>query len=377
MGFRVDPELHREIAKYGGKDVSVCMNCGNCTAICPLTTESEPFPRRIVHLLQIGHTEKLLASPEPWLCYYCGDCSTSCPRQANPGETMMAARRYLTALYDWTGLGKRFYTSAAWEIGAMALLGLLVIALFALFHGPVVTSRVELNTFAPVAWVEIGDWIMGGTLGLLLLSSAWRMYRHVIGSEKGLKVPAWLLLREAYTLVVHFATQKRWRGCEGQRFRWAKHLLLVSGYVTMMGLVEIGLRWFQTDEVYPLWHPTRLLGYYATVVLLYGSADFLIGRFRKREAIHASSEASDWLFLGLLFLVALTGILVHVFRLAGLPLATYATYVIHLAFVAPFLIVQVPFGKWSHMLYRPLAVYLTAVREKARALQGEVAEAAA
>ncbi len=377
MGACVDPELHREIAKYGGKDVTVCMNCGNCTAICPLSTESASFPRGIIHLLQVGHREKLAQSLEPWLCYYCGDCSDSCPRQANPGETMMAARRYLTAFYDWTGLGKRFYTSAAWEIGAMAAVGLLVVTLFALFHGPVVTNRVELNTFAPVEWVEIGDWIMGGALGLLLLSNAWRMYRSVIGSETGLKVPAALLLRETPTLFVHFATQKRWRACESQRFRWTKHLFLVSGYVTMILLVEIGLRWFQTDEVYPIWHPTRLLGYYATAVLLYGSADFLVGRYRKREAIHASSEASDWLFLGLLFLVALTGILVHVFRLAGLPLATYSAYVIHLACVAPFLIVQVPFGKWSHMLYRPFAVYLAAVREKARELQGEGAESAA
>jgi quinone-modifying oxidoreductase, subunit QmoC len=365
-GSRIDPDLHRDIAAFGGRDVSVCMNCGNCTAVCQLSTDSTPFPRRIVHLLQVGHREKLLASAEPWLCYYCGECSDSCPRQANPGETMMAARRYLTASYDWTGLARWFYVSPASQIGAMAALALFVVTLFALFHGPVVTDRVELNTFAPVEWIEVFDWMMGGLLAVLLLSNAWRMASFILGPDTRSKLGLSLLLAELRTFFVHLATQKRWRECERQQRRWVTHLLLVSGYVTMIGLVEGGLRWFQTDEIYPLWHPTRVLGYYATAVLLYGSAVFLVGRWRKREAIHRSSEPTDWVFLALLFVVAFTGILVHAFRLTGLPLTTYATYVIHMAFVVPFLVVQVPFGKWSHILYRPLAVYLVAVRERVR-----------
>ena len=88
---------------------------------------------------------------------------------------------------------------------------------------------------------------------------------------------------------------------------------------------------------------------------MYVTVDFLAGRLRKRDAIHKFSEPTDWVFLVLLFLVALTGILVHVFRLGGLPLATYSTYVIHLAIVVPMLVVEVPFGKWGHMFYRPFA----------------------
>ncbi len=367
MSARVAPGLHREIAKFGGGDVTACMNCGNCTATCPQSADTGGFPRRIIHFLQVGHGEKLAGALEPWLCYYCGECSTSCPRDANPGETMMAARRYLVALYDWTGLGRRLYASAAWEIGAMAVVGLAVAALIAVFHGPVVTSRVELNTFAPVEWVEIGDWIMGGLLASLLLSNAWRMRRMVMGSGAGPRVPLSSYLRALPAFVAHFATQKKWRECEGPKTRWLKHLLLVSGYLAMMALVVVGLRWFQTDAIRPVWHPTRLLGYYATAVLLYFSADFLVGRFRKRDPIHKSSEPSDWIFLSLMFLVALTGILAHAFRLAGLPRSTYVTYAIHLVLVAPFLIVEVPFGKWSHMLYRPLAIYLDAVKRASSA----------
>ena len=251
MASRIDPGLRHEIARLGAKDLCACMNCGFCTATCALSTETEAFPRRIIHLLQVGNRERLAGSLEPWLCYYCGDCSESCPRDANPGEIMMAARRYLAGLYDWTGLGKKFYASPAWEIGAIGLVGLFVVALFALFHGPVVTDHVELNTFAPVKWVEIGDWILGGILATLLLSNGWRMYRWVTGSWKGVRIPASMFLRKAPAFFEHFATQKKWRECEGPKTRWLKHFLLVTGYVTMMALVIVFLRWFQTDEIVP------------------------------------------------------------------------------------------------------------------------------
>jgi hypothetical protein len=144
----------------------------------------------------------------------------------------------------------------------------------------------------------------------------------------------------------------------------------------MMILVIVFLRWFQTDEIVPIHHPTRLLGYYATAALLYVTGDFLLGRLRKRDTIHKFSEPTDWLFLVLLFLVALTGILVHVFRLAGLPLATYSTYVVHMAIVVPMLVVEVPFGKWGHMFYRPFAAYLAAVTQGAEAAARETERAA-
>ncbi|MCP4688409.1 MAG: (Fe-S)-binding protein, partial [Desulfobacterales bacterium] len=60
-----------------------------------------------------------------------------------------------------------------------------------------------------------------------------------------------------------------------------------------------------------------------------------------------------------------TGILMHAVRLAGWPMGTYVMYVIHLAVAVPMLVIEVPFGKWSHLFYRPLAMFLSAVKEKA------------
>ncbi|MGA2152611.1 MAG: 4Fe-4S ferredoxin, partial [Geobacteraceae bacterium] len=143
-----------------------------------------------------------------------------------------------------------------------------------------------------------------------------------------------------------------------------QHLLLVSGYVTILLLVLVFLPWFQRDGAE--FHFTALFGYYSTAVLLGATILAMRGRMRKDEQIHKFSHATDWMFLVLLFLTALTGILLHLFRLFDLPWPTYIMYVVHLMIAVPMLVIEVPFGKWAHLAYRPLARYLVAVREAAR-----------
>jgi hypothetical protein len=93
------------------------------------------------------------------------------------------------------------------------------------------------------------------------------------------------------------------------------------------------------------------------------------GRLRKREQYYRFSHVSDWMFLVLLFLTALSGILLHILRLLDMPWPTYVLYVAHLMIAVPMLIVEVPFGKWNHLVFRPVAQYLVAVREAAQARQ--------
>jgi Fe-S oxidoreductase len=360
MNDGVDSKLYEEVAKFGARDMEICMQCGTCSASCPLSSGTNSFPRKIYRYLQLGLKDKLLKSPAPWLCYYCGDCNTDCPRGAEPAETMMATRRWLTAQYDWTGLARRFYLSEVWEIGALIAVALGVIVLFCLFHGPVITERVSVNSFAPVMWIEIGDLIMAAILSAFLLSNAFRMVRFIMSDTK---VPFWLYITEAKAFVLNFLTQKRWRQCGEDRSRWLKHFILVSGYLTMMTLVIVFIRWFQVDD--SSWHFTSIFGYYATGVLLVITVEMFRGRLKKKESIHRYSEFSDWLFLILLFFTTLTGIMMHALRIAGWPMGTYVMYVIHLAVAVPMLIVEVPFGKWSHLFYRPLAIFLATVREKA------------
>jgi heterodisulfide reductase subunit C/quinone-modifying oxidoreductase subunit QmoC len=48
------------------------------------------------------------------------------------------------------------------------------------------------------------------------------------------------------------------------------------------------------------------------------------------------------------------------------PWPTYVTYAAHLVIAVPMLAVEVPFGKWAHLLYRPLAAGLAAAADRAR-----------
>jgi hypothetical protein len=125
------------------------------------------------------------------------------------------------------------------------------------------------------------------------------------------------------------------------------------------------LWWFQTDAIYPLYHPQRWLGYYATIVLIYTSGEALLGRLHADEQVHRFSHPTDWLFPAFIMVGAVTGILVHLFRYAGWAWPTYGMYVLHVMAMVAMLDTEVGIGKWTHMIYRPMAMYLEAVKRAA------------
>ncbi len=376
--IRPDLQFINHLKENGGEDVKKCFQCATCTAVCSLSDGEYGFPRKQMLLAQWGLKDRLLEDPAPWLCFYCGDCSKRCPRQADPGETMMAMRRYLTSQYDWTGLSRLLYRSVYWEIGVLAAVAAAIVLAFTLpagfgfgllsRSGPAALSNVMLDRFAPVGIVDLGDRIMAVTLALLLLSNAARMFAWLTRDDK---IPLRFYITQFPHLIVQFLTQKRWKECgssEGMR-NWVRHLFLVSGYVIMFTLVVVFLPWFQVNDSSIHW--TSLLGYYATAVLLVSTAWIVLDRMRKGSGMHRFSHFSDWLFPILLLLAALTGILLHLFRVLDMPMPTYLTYMIHLVIVVPMLVVEVPFGKWAHLLYRPLAIYVAAVRSRAREYSGD------
>ncbi|MDY7036220.1 MAG: 4Fe-4S ferredoxin, partial [Thermodesulfobacteriota bacterium] len=121
---------------------------------------------------------------------------------------------------------------------------------------------------------------------------------------------------------------------------------------------------FQRDVIYPFFHPMRILGYYATFAILYGTTYAMIGRIRKSKAPYKNSHGTDWMFLILLQLTTLTGILIHFARILDWPLTTYILYVVHLMVAIPMLVLEVPFAKWAHLAFRPVVIYLTKVKEE-------------
>lgn len=372
MSVRVDTGVVSELAKYGGDTVTKCFNCGNCTAVCSLSKEDTVFPRRYIRYTQLGLKGKMLESVDPWLCYYCGDCSETCPRDAKPGKLMMASRRWLISMYDWTGLSRLMYRAEAWELGMLAIVALVVLGLFTLpanfgfqllAQHPEALKSVRLGYFAPKEIVHRGDITLAVLLAGLLLINAARMTYYAMRNSHPVPLAAYLI--ELKELILHAVTQKRWRECATDNTKhWLRHLALVSGYGTMFLLVVVFLYWFQVEDA--SFHWTSLLGYYATLVLLGTTLWIIHDRLQKKDQIHKDSDLADWLFVGLLLLTSLTGILLHLSRLLDLPMPTYVMYLVHLMIAVPMLVIEVPFGKWAHLLYRPLAIYLSAVQARAR-----------
>jgi len=362
---RIEPNLgfKREMAALGADAANRCFQCATCSTSCPLSSPSRPFPRKEMLWLSWGLEDRLVRDPDIWACHYCGDCSERCPRSGDPGEAMMALRRYATTRYDWTGISRLLYRSVWWELAALAVIAAVVVSLFAVSgaFGRMDGAHVALDTFIPVWWVHYGDWAMAALLVFFLGTNIVRMARLVLDGQE---VPLRAYLNQLKVLLTQATVQARWRQ-SGKRIRWRKHFILVTGYVTMFTLVMFLLPWLQVDGAQFTW--ISLAGYYATFAIGYYTVDAMIGRWRRREQAHRFSHASDWIFLILLFLTALTGILVHGFRLMDLPRTTYITYVVHLSIAVPMLVVEVPFGKWAHLAYRPMALYLTAVKERAAA----------
>jgi len=373
MSVRVHPELRNQLMQFGIGDWNACYHCGTCTAMCPLSEEGFLFPRKKIRLMQLGLKNEIESSVEPWLCYYCGDCTSTCPRDANPGELMMSLRRYLTSIYDWTGLSKKFYTSEVWEIGSILLIAVLVVIAF-LIGLPAMgysfttelTSQggVKINSFAPIHIIEAFDWAMAIVVGGLLISNILRMYYKIIWKHGHTKVTFWVHVREFWRLVFNFSVQPKFGKCDDKRY-WFSHWFLMSGYTIMFIVVVVFLPWFQTEKIVPAWHLQRALGYYATFGLLFGLLVAITGRMRRKDVKFYFSHVSDWLFLVMLTLTVITGILIHIFRIYGMPYATYIFYIIHMAVLVPMILIEVPFSKWSHLAYRPFAVYFQHLKKHA------------
>ena len=373
---RINPGLGEEVQHYGAEDVAKCYHCGNCSATCPMSKDPFLFPRKSMRYLQMGAEQRLRGNLEPWLCYYCGECSDQCPRGAEPGETMMSLRRWLTGQYDFTGISKLFYKSAAVEIGAVILLGILAGVGFFwagknlgggdinIYDGPnaFLPSYGKGGGFFDFGGVHTFDWAMGLLLAGLLGINCLRMWYFTMFNDQSPRVGIGDYISKLWVLPWHFISQKRYSECD-KKTPWIVHLLMMLSYLTMLILIMFFLHSVAAGPEI-VWQ-VHAFGYLATVGLLFGTVYAIYGRVNKVNTNHKHSHASDWLFPVLVLYCALTGIAQHIAHRVGAPDVANIIYVIHMMGVVPMLVLEVPFGKWSHLAYRPLAIYLAEVQSAA------------
>ena len=79
---RIDPKFKYEIMKRpGGEKISLCFQCGTCTADCAIARFSDFYkPRKIARIVQLGLKDRLLSDDALWLCTTCFTCIDHCPQ---------------------------------------------------------------------------------------------------------------------------------------------------------------------------------------------------------------------------------------------------------------------------------------------------------
>jgi len=373
-----NPGLITDLQKFGAADINSCFSCGNCTAICPLADNDATFPRRIIRLAQVGLTDELVSSKELWTCYQCGRCTDRCPQEADPAEFMATARRYAIAHYDKTRIARTIYTKPL--PGAAIVLGfaLLFAIFFAAIRGQQSKTSLALFDFIPYSVIHTVGLVLIIVVFLLALLSIALLARDlarrdgVTGASlfRGRKAWGRTLRALGYAVGTEALGQKRYReDCADDepveplyRRRWLIHGLTIWGFLGLLlatildyGLDLIGVK--ATGTPVPLWYPVRLLGTVAGLSLMYGVTWLFIRRWQRTKRGKLVSKSTDWLFLGMLWVIGLTGFLIEVALYVN-PVQPwgYWVFLIHVA-IAMELVLFLPFTKFAHVMYRPVALF--------------------
>ncbi len=374
MSSTVDPRFMEEMKLFGDFDVRACYSCGHCAGTCPLVQRGESFPRRLIRYAQLGLRERLAAAKAVWACYYCGECSKSCPRKATPGEFMDAARRYFIASWDLTGLGRRIHESRVFTAAFMGVVALFFLTLFLATGGRMNPQSLALFEFVDVGVLHYTGIVVMAAVGLMILMNAGNMARHVTRS-----MPPWPSvgfgdrLRDAWHATKDTAgellTQRRFSKCRSEpedsqpwyMSRRVVHLCIMWGFMGLFGATTLDLLFKEPGSHVPLYYPARALGTVSGLAVLYGTTMALWLRMQgKGGPSFERSVFSDWLLLWMLWVSTATGFVVEV--AVYLPQGTISGYVVFLIhMIAAFeLLLLLPFTKFSHAIYRPVALWIHA-----------------
>lgn len=342
-------ELKKDLEKFGAKGYEACYNCGTCTAICDLSDADNSFPRKMIRYSTLGLEDEIETSLDPWLCYYCGDCSSSCPRKAEPASLMMSLRRWLIAKYDWTGLSGLLYkNTSAYIIGFLIIIG----AIIALYSN---------NIFTHSEWLHYGHLFemtaIISIFAFILLPNIIRMWNFTV-LKKDKKFVIKHYFNALPDLFLHMFTQKRSLDCEKERrdkVWYFEHLMLVFSYLSLL-FITVVLNWLD--------NPSQILnifGYTISGIIFIVTIDFIIRRFRQRTQKSKFSHPSDWFFVIWLSLMGITIFISKILIDTNNIENHFYVYLAHLTVLIQWALIIVPFGKWTHFLYRSFAMYFEKV----------------
>ncbi len=352
------------VIKAGGQDLKKCYQCSTCTVVCPLTPEGAPFPRKEMINAQWGIKDKLIKSMDPWLCFHCNDCSEQCPRGAKPGDVMAAIRNMIIANVAVPSFLGKASQSLGGAFGLLLVpIILLAVVIFGvnggefafLDKGPIDFSRMMHQVTIEVVFIPAFFFgIITGVLGIRKLIASLKEEYPPNGNGES-------ILNALIGTIVDLATHQKFRECGVNQSRNISHMLLFYAFgglmLTTAGVTGI----YYINKIAPgtltptplyFFHPVKIIGNISALAAIIGIGMIVVRRISSPTI--GKSVAFDWIFIGDMALIIITGILCQVFRVAGSQIA-YFIYYIHLVLVF-FLFAYAPYSKFGHMFYRTTAL---------------------
>lgn len=366
--LKVQPDLEfiRKIKAAGGDNLKNCYQCATCSVVCKLSPRDKPFPRKEMLWAGWGLRDKLISDPDVWLCYQCNDCSVNCPRGVKPGDVMAAVRNFSFERFAFPAFMGRALANPKALIPLLFIPAVVMLVMLYFIHGgslEFMNNPINYSVFFPHNYLET-FFIFGNVLIFALaavgLFRFWKGLNHSAATGGG---PGFI--SALITTIIEIFFHRRFFDCTANKGRSWGHILIFAGFVGAMittGFVVLFLLGHKflnlppeiSHPVFEFPHPVKMLGVLSGIAMIFGWLIlFIRGMSGKDES--GKRIYIDWLFLHMLFLVALTGMLTFVFRGFGIPALAYATYFVHLMVVF-FLLWYMPYSKFAHMLYRTLAM---------------------
>lgn len=76
-----------------GEKFYSCIQCGTCSATCPVSHYMDYTPRKIIQMVREGFKDDVLRSATVWLCASCYSCTVECPKGIKITDVMYALKR--------------------------------------------------------------------------------------------------------------------------------------------------------------------------------------------------------------------------------------------------------------------------------------------
>lgn len=373
--LKPDMEFVRELQEVGGETLKKCYQCATCSVACPISPANNPYPRKEMVWASWGLKDKLRKDIDLWLCHNCGNCADMCPRGARPADLMGAARNMVyKELTEPSIVGKWMSSVKGLPIlfAIPAVLWLIVWWIRAGFNGGQWFPRAADGRIV-FGQIFYGDYTIDPIFIITFFGACFILYRGVMKlldmfrPEGKLlvigKTKPWYL--HLYDVIVEeIITHKKFSECGPDKSdRKIGHMAIFYSFVILAVVTAIVagghwigkvIPWLKVETPMPLSYPVKVLANVGALALLYGLGSLTLRRRRLNPKYQASSYY-DWYLLGIIWAVALSGILSQVFRLMDAVKPAFCVYYLHLVFVW-MLFAYLPWSKLGHFVYRTAAL---------------------